>query len=58
MEDTNNILPNSIIVTLEEFRFKNWLDNHAYEFMTELGIKAGQVVLDFGTGAYTISSSN
>jgi len=36
---------------LGEFRFKRWLDNHASEVLAEVGVRAGQVVLDFGCGS-------
>jgi ubiquinone/menaquinone biosynthesis C-methylase UbiE len=44
---------------LGNFQFKGWLDKHAYEFLTEVGVKAGQIVLDFGcgSGTYTIPAA-
>ncbi|MEM2935816.1 MAG: class I SAM-dependent methyltransferase [Candidatus Bathyarchaeia archaeon] len=44
---------------LRDFQFKGWLDKHAYEFLTEVGVKAGQMVLDFGcgSGTYTIPAA-
>ena len=44
---------------LGEFRFKRWLDNHASEVLAGVGVKAGQVVLDFGcgSGTYTIPAA-
>lgn len=44
---------------LGEFRFKRWLDNHASEFLGEVGVKTGQAVLDFGcgSGTYTIQAA-
>jgi len=44
---------------LGEFGFKRWLDNHASEVLTELGVKAGQEILDFGcgSGTYTIPAA-
>ncbi|MGQ9680639.1 MAG: class I SAM-dependent methyltransferase [Candidatus Bathyarchaeia archaeon] len=43
----------------EGLRFKKWLDNHAYEFLENVGLKTGQVVLDFGcgSGTYTIPAA-
>ena len=45
--------------SLGEFRFKRWLDNHASEVLAEVGVKAGQAVLDFGcgSGTYTIPAA-
>jgi ubiquinone/menaquinone biosynthesis C-methylase UbiE len=44
---------------LGEFGFKRWLDNHASEVLVEIGLKEGQMVLDFGCGAgiYTIPAA-
>jgi ubiquinone/menaquinone biosynthesis C-methylase UbiE len=41
---------------LDEFRFKRWLDRNASQFLTKVGVMAGQEVLDFGcgSGTYTI----
>jgi len=42
-----------------EFRFKRWLDENAYEFLEEVGVCSGQIVLDFGcgSGTYTIPAA-
>jgi ubiquinone/menaquinone biosynthesis C-methylase UbiE len=42
-----------------DFQFKRWLDSHASEFLLEIGVGAGQWVLDFGcgSGTYTIPAS-
>lgn len=40
---------------LNEFLFKRWLDDHATEVFNEIGVKDGQVVLDFGCGSGTYS---
>ena len=44
---------------LGEFSFKRWLDGHASEVLAEIGVKEGQVVLDFGcgSGTYTIPAA-
>lgn len=44
---------------LGEFRFKRWLDGHASEVLAEIGVKEGQMVLDFGcgSGTYTIPAA-
>lgn len=44
---------------LGEFRFKRWLDKNASEVLAEVGVAAGQVVLDFGcgSGTYTIPAA-
>lgn len=44
---------------LGEFRFKRGLDKNASEVLAELGVRAGQVVLDFGcgSGTYTIPAA-
>jgi ubiquinone/menaquinone biosynthesis C-methylase UbiE len=41
---------------LGEFGFKRWLDSHASDVLAEIGVKEGQMVLDFGcgSGTYTI----
>ena len=48
-----------LIGKLGEFRFKRWLDGHASEVLAEIGVKTGQVVLDFGcgSGTYTIPAA-
>lgn len=38
---------------LGEFRFKQWLDNNAYEFLEDVGVKSNQMVLDYGCGSGT-----
>ncbi len=42
-----------------DFRFKHWLDTHALEALSEIGVRRGQVVLDFGcgSGTYTIPAA-
>jgi len=44
---------------LGDFRFKRWLDSHALEVLVEIGVNAGQWVLDFGcgSGTYTFPAS-
>lgn len=44
---------------LGEFRFKRWLDNHASDVLSEIGVREGQIVLDFGcgSGTYTIPAA-
>jgi len=44
---------------LGEVRFKRWLDRNASEVLAEVGVRAGQVVLDFGcgSGTYTIPAA-
>jgi len=44
---------------LGDFQFKGWLDSHASEVLVEIGVSAGQRVLDFGcgSGTYTFSAS-
>jgi ubiquinone/menaquinone biosynthesis C-methylase UbiE len=44
---------------LGDFRFKRWLDKNASDALVEIGVKAGQDVLDFGcgTGTYMISAA-
>jgi len=44
---------------LGDFQFKGWLDKNASEFLAEVGVRAGQVVLDFGCGSgkYTIPAA-
>jgi ubiquinone/menaquinone biosynthesis C-methylase UbiE len=44
---------------LGEFRFKQWLDNNANEFLEDVGVKSGQAVLDYGcgSGTYTIPAA-
>jgi len=44
---------------LGEFQFKRWLDNNAHEFLVEVGLRQGQVALDFGcgSGTYTIPAA-
>lgn len=46
-------------IDLGDLRFKRWLDSHASEFLDEVGVTAGQVVLDFGcgSGTYTIPAA-
>jgi len=48
-----------LIFELEEVRFKRWLDKNASEVLAEVGVRAGQVVLDFGcgSGTYTIPAA-
>lgn len=43
----------------EELRFKRWLNKNASEVLAEVGVRAGQVVLDFGcgSGTYTIPAA-
>ena len=43
---------------LRDFRFKRWLDKNASEVLAGVGVKAGQVVLDFGcgSGTYTVAA--
>jgi ubiquinone/menaquinone biosynthesis C-methylase UbiE len=45
--------------SLGEFQFKGWLDENASEALGEMGVRAGQTVLDFGcgTGKYTIPAA-
>lgn len=45
--------------SLGEFQFKHWLDTHALEVLSEIGVKTDQVVLDFGcgSGTYTIPAA-
>jgi ubiquinone/menaquinone biosynthesis C-methylase UbiE len=45
--------------SLGEFQFKGWLDKNASEALNEMGVKAGQVVLDLGcgSGTYTIPAA-
>ncbi|MEM2904723.1 MAG: methyltransferase domain-containing protein [Candidatus Bathyarchaeia archaeon] len=42
-----------------ELQFKRRLDNHALGVLTDLGVKVGDVVLDFGcgSGTYTIAAA-
>lgn len=44
---------------LGEIRFKRWLDKNASEFLAEIGVNEGRVVLDFGcgSGTYTIPAA-
>jgi len=44
---------------LGEFQFKQWLDNNAYEFLEDVGVRSGSTVLDFGcgSGTYTIPAA-
>jgi len=44
---------------LGEFQFKSWLDKNASDFLAEVGVRSGQVVLDFGcgSGTYTIPAA-
>ena len=44
---------------LGEYGFKRWLDGHASEVLAEIGVKEGQMVLDFGcgSGTYTIPAA-
>ncbi|KYH37203.1 MAG: methylase involved in ubiquinone/menaquinone biosynthesis, partial [Candidatus Bathyarchaeota archaeon B24] len=44
---------------IDEVRFKRWLDRNAQEFLAEVGVGAGKVVLDFGcgSGTYTIPAA-
>jgi len=45
--------------SLGEFQFKGWLDENASEALDEMGVRAGQIVLDFGCGPgkYTIPAA-
>lgn len=45
---------------IDEFRFKRWLDGHAFEVLNEIGVKESQVILDFGcgSGTYAIPAAN
>lgn len=45
--------------SLGEFQFKGWLDENASEALGEMGVRAGQMVLDFGCGPgkYTIPAA-
>jgi len=47
------------LTSLGEFGFKRWLDSHASEVLAEVGVREGQVVLDFGcgSGTYTIPAA-
>jgi len=44
---------------LGDFRFKRWLDKNASDVLVEMGVKAGQAILDFGcgSGTYTIPAA-
>jgi len=44
---------------LGDFQFKRWLDKNASEFLAKVGVRKGQVVLDFGCGSgrYTIPAA-
>lgn len=48
-----------LIFELGEVRFKRWLDKNASEVLAEVGVRTGQVVLDFGcgSGTYTIPAA-
>ena len=48
-----------LIFELGEVRFKRWLDENASEVLAEVGVRAGQAVLDFGcgSGTYTIPAA-
>lgn len=48
-----------LVGKLGEFRFKYWLDSHASEVLAKIGVKTGQMVLDFGcgSGTYTIPTA-
>ena len=39
------------LTNIGEFRFKHWLDKNADEFLVEVGVRTGLVVLDFGCGS-------
>ena len=48
-----------LFTSLGEFRFKYWLDKHASDVLTEVGVGTGCVMLDFGcgSGTYTIPAA-